>query len=330
MTRAKRVLGAALVALLSVGAAPRPDPAATFRALRAADLRLATIAYRLATANAPLCRHLAPTPGFVMHALGQYDPPLRDAARVTFGFETPVAVEAVVAGSAAARGGIVADDSLVAVDGQGFAGGPSGTVAGSGERDAAAALLARQPAGEPLRLDLLHGGRRRSVVVPASPGCRARFELVLGPKMTAQSDGDMVQIGVRFLERYDDAQVAAVVAHELAHVVLDHRARLEAAGVSKGVLAEIGRNGRLNRRAEDEADLLGAHLMRNAGYDGQAAVAFWRDHGEDVDGGLFRSRTHASSKARARAIQEELGRVPPNAPRPYLPPVLATRDRVFE
>lgn len=327
--RFARRCGAALLALLSVAAAPGPDAAATFAALRAADLRLATIGYRLTTANVPLCRKLAPTPGFVVHSLGQYDPGLRGAARAAFGFETPVAVEAVVAGSAAARAGVVADDSLVAVDGQAFANDPPGAVAGSGARDAAAALLARQPVGEPLRLELLHGGRRRVAIVPASPGCRARFELVLGPKMTAQSDGDIVQIGVRFLERYDDAQVAAVVAHELAHVVLDHRARLEAAGVSKGVLAEVGRNGRLNRRAEDEADLLSVHLMRNAGYDPQGAVVFWRDHGGDVDGGLFRSRTHGSSRARAKAIGEELGRVPADAPLPYVPPVLATRDEAF-
>ena len=327
LTRLRRLVP---IALVLGGASSAPDPAATFAALRAADLRLATIGYRLTTANVGLCRRLAPTPGIAIHALGQYDPGLRDAARRTFGFETPVAVETVIAGSAAARAGVIADDSLVAVDGEAFASVTPGPVAGSAERDAAAALLARQPTRAPLRLDLLHAGRRRTVIVPASPGCRARFELVLGPKMTASSDGELVQIGVRFLERYDDQQVAVVVAHELAHIVLDHRARLETAGVSKGLFAEVGRNGRLNRRAEDEADLLGAHLLGNAGYDPRAAVAFWRDHGGDVDGGLFRSRTHASSKARARAIGEELGRVPPNAPRPYLPPVLTTRDQPFD
>ena len=145
--------------------------------------------------------------------------------------------------------------------------------------------------------------------------------------MAASSDGHTVQIGVRFFERYTDEEVAAVVAHELAHTVLRHRVRLEAAGVKWGLLSEFGRNGRLFRRTETEADLLGAALMRNAGYDPAVAVSFWRDHGGDVDGGLFRSRTHASSKDRAAAIDAEAARIPKDAGRNWTPPLLATRDQ---
>ena len=105
-------------------------------------------------------------------------------------------------------------------------------------------------------------------------------------------DCDIVQIGVRFFERYDDADIAVVVAHELAHNILRHRARLDAAGISRGLFAEVGRNGRLIRRTEDEADLLGLHLLRNAGYDPASAPRFWRDHGGDVDGGLHGGGGH--------------------------------------
>ena len=84
------------------------------------------------------------------------------------------------------------------------------------------------------------------------------------------------------------------------------------------------------RLTEDQADLLGMHLMRNAGYDPQLAVRFWREHGGDVDGGLFRSRTHPSSKARAQAIADEIARIPAGAPIPYVPPILAERDRPLQ
>lgn len=313
---------------LLLAALPATD-AGFFPALRAVDARMAAIGYRLATANALLCDRLAPTPGIALHALGQYEPEMRSGARTAFGFAAPVALEAVVPGSAAARAGLAEDDALLAVNGARL-GDEMPAKADSAGRDAALEMIATAPADQPLRLEVLRSGRRIDVVVPASPGCRGTFEVLLVPKMEASSDGAVVQVGAPFFERYRDDEVAVVVAHELAHIVLRHAARLEAAGVKRGLLAEIGRNGRLFRRTEDEADLLGMHLLRNAGYDPEAAVRFWREHGGDVDGGLFRSRTHRSSKARAAAIEAEIARIPADAPRPYRPPVLATRDSPLE
>lgn len=300
-----------------------------FKALRDVDRRMATIAWRLTTANAPLCDSLAPAPGMAIHAVGQYDPATRAAAQAAFGFAAPVAVEAVAPGSAAARAGVAEDDGLVAINGEAVPASVSAAAA-SKDRDAALALLARQPAGAPLRLSLLRAGRRIQATVPASPGCRSSFEVLLGPKLEASSDGRIVQLGVRFFERYGDDEVAAVAAHELAHVILRHPARLDAAGVKRGLLSEIGRNGRLFRQTETEADLLSVHLLRNAGYDPRVAVRFWREHGGEVDGGLFRSRTHPSSRARAVALEAEIARIPAGAPKPYRPPILATRDSPLE
>lgn len=311
-----------------VGAAE--DPAATFAALREVDGRMAGIAYRLTTANAALCRQLAPTPGWALHGIGQYDPALRDAARKAFGFEAPIAVEAVVPGSPAAAAGVRSGDSIVSVDGKalGEAGADKGT--SSAGRDAAVETIAALPADRPLQALLLRDGHQRSVRIAASPGCRSAFEVLLGPGMKASADGRIVQIGVRFFERYSDDEIAVVVAHELSHNILRHAARLDAAGVKRGLLAEVGRNGRLFRLTEDQADALGMHLMRNAGYDPQVAVRFWREHGGDVDGGLFRSRTHPSSAARAKAIEAEIARIPAGAARPYVPPLVAEAERPLE
>lgn len=303
-----------------------PDKA-FMETLRAADLRLATIGHRLVIANAPLCDRLSPAPGLVLHAIDQYPAAEQPAARAAFGFSAPVAVEAVVAGGAAAKAGVRADDGVVAINGKPLA--PPAPIAEptAATRDGALAMLAAQPASRPVTLTLRTGDASRTATVAASPGCSTDFELVLGPKMTAEADGRKVRIGVRFLERYSDEEVAAVIAHELAHNVLHHRERLEAAGVSWGVLAEFGRNGRLFRRTEDEADQLSVALLRNAGYDPRRAARFWREHGGDVDGGFFRSRTHASSKARAAAIDAEAARIPANAGPVYRPPLLATRDQ---
>lgn len=323
------VLVAAATATPAAGIAA-DDTAATFDAVRAVDARMAGIAYRLTTANAALCRDLAPTPGWAIHALGQYDAPLRDQARRSFGFEAPIAVEAVVPGSPAAAAGVRANDGIVSVDGRTLDAPPPAKGSSSAGRDAAVDTIAALPADRPLELVLRRDGQTRTLRVAASPGCRSAFEVLLGPGMEASADGRIVQIGVRFFERYTDDEVAVVVAHELSHNILHHARRLDAAGVKRGLLAEVGRNGRLFRLTEDQADLLGMYLLRNAGYDPQIAVRFWRDHGGDVDGGLFRSRTHPSSSARARAIEAEIARIPAGAARPFVPPLIAEADRPLQ
>lgn len=326
-----RRLSTALALLVATApASARDDPAETFASLRAVDGQLAAIGYRLVTANRALCDDEAPAPGWALHALDQYDPALRSAAVAIAGFEAPVAVEAVVPGSPAALAGVAPGDSLVAVNGHDLPREPATPAADTRTRDAALDLISAQPDNAPMRVTLLRGGRTRTVVIASSPACRARFEVQLGSGMDASSDGTTVQIAVGYLARYTDAEVAAVTAHELAHIVLHHRARLTAAGVATGITAEFGRNGRLHRRAEDEADRLSVALLRNAGYDPQVAVRFWRQHGGDIDGGLFRSRTHPSSTARAKAIAAEAAAIPADAPRPWIPPVLATRARPFE
>ncbi|MFD1034578.1 PDZ domain-containing protein [Sphingomonas hankookensis] len=326
-------LATILSACLTIGAAPVPAPippadVATLEALRAADLRLGAIGYRLAIANAPLCTDLAPVTGMIVHAIDQYGVDEQAVARRAFGFATGVAVEAVVPGSAAARAGVQANDSIVSVDGRSV---PVATGGGHlATRDAFVALLDSLPADRPLRMVLRSAGVDRAVTIAASPGCRTLFELKVGPSLDAVADGRLVQISSQFLERFADPQLAVVVAHELSHNILCHHARLEAAKVSRGLFRELGRNGRIFRSTEDDADRLGVHLLRNAGWDPSLAVAFWKGPGARIDGGIFHSRTHSSAGKRAELIAAEIAALPPRAPIPYRPPVLTTRDRPLE
>ena len=308
--------------LLLAAATVGPD---YWRALREVDGRMAAIAWRLQTGNAALCRDLQPAPGFQIHAVDQYGD-AAPAARATFGFTTPVQVEAVAAGSPAARAGVAPDDGLAAINGVPLAAPTAATRGTTVTRDAASALLAAQPADKPLVLTLARDGKARTVTLAASPGCRSAFEVLLGPGMKAQSDGRIVQVGVRFFELLPDDKIAAIVAHELSHTILNHRARLEKAGAHWGILSELGRNGRLFRRTEDDADRLSVHLLRNAGYDPEAAVRFWRENGGAVDGGLFRGPSHGSAKARAAALAAEIKALPPANTPDTAPAVLATRD----
>ena len=296
-----------------------------FEAVRSVDARLAGIAQRLVTANAPICAERAPAPGILLHAVDQYEPAYRAGARAAFGFARPVAIEWVVPDGAAARAGVVANVALVAVARRRLDTAEAQATS-SAHRDAAQALMEAQPADAPLTLTVLDAGAERTLTLAPSPGCRSRFELVLGPGLIADADGLVVRIGVRFFARYSDGEVAAVVAHELAHNILRHRARLDAAGVSRGLLGEVGRGRRLIRETEDDADRLSIHLLRNASYDPQVAIRFWSTEAPKVDGGPFRSRTHAGGRSRAKAMAAELAATPAGAARSYAPPVLRTRN----
>ncbi|KQN27190.1 hypothetical protein ASF00_12625 [Sphingomonas sp. Leaf34] len=316
--------------LLLTAAAPAPEaapPPAFFEALRTADLRLATIAYRLTTANAALCDRVQPQIGMPIHALTQYGPAARGPAATAFGFESLIGVEAVVAGAPADRAGIRANDSLAAIGDVALPGLPAADAPeNAASRDIAEATIADATPSRPLRLTVLRQGRRQTIAVNPVTGCRSRFEILLGSGLDASADGSVVQIGERFFEGYTDAEIAVVVAHELAHNILRHRTRLDAVKINRGLLAELGRNGRLIRETEDQADLLGIYLLANAGYDPMSAPAFWRHKGGTVDGGLFRSRTHASSKARADTLDAVARTIAATPARPLIPPVVATRN----
>ncbi|WEK42261.1 MAG: M48 family metallopeptidase [Candidatus Sphingomonas colombiensis] len=318
-------VAAALLPIALTAAAPAGLSVDSLEALRAIDLRLGTIGYRLATANAALCDRQTPITGALLHAITQYDRASEAAARQAFGFAAPVAVEAVVADSPAARAGLQPNDGIAAVDGEVIA--ASATPSSVADRDAALAAIAR--GGMRVRFDVMRAGAERVVEVAALPGCAATFEVVLGPEMTAQSDGKVVQVGVRFFERYRDEDVAVIAAHELAHIVMKHRARLEAAGVKGGLFGELGRNARLSQRAEEEADRLSIHLLYNAGYDPTSAARFWRAHGGDIDGGLFRSRTHPATRVRAAAMEAEAATLVTGPPRPSIPALLGERDQAM-
>jgi predicted Zn-dependent protease len=161
--------------------------------------------------------------------------------------------------------------------------------------------------------------------VQTVPACRSRFELILGDGLEAGSDGRVVHLGEKFFDRFTDEEIAVIVAHELAHTVLRHRERLDVARVNRGLLREVGRNGRLFRQTERDADELGVHLLNNAGYDPFAAARFWRTHGGGLEGGFFRARTHPSSGARAAAAEATaLSLV--GSPRPSIPAILRTRE----
>jgi hypothetical protein len=298
------------------------DPLA---ALLRQDVRLATVAERMLGANAALCRETMPLSGIILHSKDQYR---ADIAGDSFA-NGAIAVAATVPGSAAAAT-LARGDGIAAI----------GTVRAStlhaeGKsplRDSAFAVLAAQPAPGVLALTIAHGGVESSVPLQVKAGCRALVEIRADSGLGARSDGRVIQVNYGLASAASDDELAVVFAHELGHLVLEHRRRLEAAGVEKGFFGEFGRNRRLNRAVEVEADRISVHLLANAGYDPAIAPAFWRTSlGRRSGGGLFRSAIYPSPEARAQLIEREVAEHLAARPRPSWPAhLLALRDTPFE
>lgn len=329
MSGAKMLFGG-IVACLVLLAAPmawsqQDEDAPLMERIRAADLQFAAIGYRLATANAALCDRLEPGTGIVLHTIDQYADAQREVARHSFGFETLVAVEAVIAGSPAEAAGIQPNDGLKAVDGRSLAGegavGPTTTA----RLIAAHSQIATLSADQPLKIETMRGGTSVQRSIAVVPACRTRFELYIANDYTGKADGEMVQVSVKFLENYGEDGLTAVMAHELAHNILHHRDRLDAQGVDYGLLSGFGGNVKYFRQTELEADILSVSLLANAGYDPRIAAAFWRKFGPKQDS-IFLDRSHPAWKNRVTTLERETAEVMQRSARPYYPPILSARD----
>ena len=319
-------LGWCIGAALAIGCgAPAPAADPVFPAIRTADTLLARIGYRLATANAPLCDRQEPGLGLVLHTPEQYSRDLRAAAVRYFRLDGPVGVEAVIAGSPAAQAGIRADDTLLGIGTARFAPADLEAEATTATAQRVAGQVAALSPDTPLDVHGRREGAPFTRTVRPVPACRSRFEVAIGAEWTAKADGEMVQIGSPFLETYPEDQLAAVVAHELAHNILRHRERLEAKGVDYGMLSGFGRNVRYFRQTELEADILSVSLLANAGYDPQVAVRFWQDFGPKRAGGILRSRSHPAWADRVATIRHAIAAL--GSERPHRPALIATRDQ---
>jgi hypothetical protein len=293
---------------------------AQWEALRLADLRAAVITFRLVTANVALCDKHMPATGMVLHSISQYDSAVRPELLAAFGFEAPLSVEAVVPSSPAERAGVRPNDGLKVIAGKAAELSGGSEKPSSASRDLIERAIAALPEQQAIDLELLRGGQSLRATIAPVPACRTRFELITGKHGTARSDGETIQLSASYLDRFDDPGLAVILAHELAHTVLDHRKRLAASrsGSSIGGASPA-------RRAEDEADLLSVHLLRNAGYDPAIAPKFLRGPGRIFGSGLFGDGSHGSARHRADAMAAEIARIPPDAPSVYAPTQLLMR-----
>lgn len=289
-------------------------------ALLAQDSRLAAVADHMVVANATLCHQTMPVTGFILQSRDQYPAPAPEAL-----FRNgDVALAAVVPGSPAAMAGLLPGDALVRIGSALVPARDPGSAAP--QRDAAFDLLSTMPTPG-TALTVRRDGVDQALTLAAPAGCRVMVELRVASGAGARSNGRVVQVDSGLALRVDDAGLAVVLAHELAHSVLEHRRRLERLGVAKGFFGEFGRNQQFNRQMEVEADRLSVHLLANAGWDPTIAPAFWRTAiGRRVGGGLLHSSTYPSAEGRAKVLEREIADYLPGGGPSWPAHLLARRD----
>ena len=300
-------------ALLLIGlevaayAAPNPPDAAAYRALVEQDLRLASVGYRLASANAPYCDRKERNPGWVIHDVAQY--PDQAVARAAFGFQTPIEIAAIVKDGPADRADAKAGDGFVSVNNAKLDW-PAMPVGKTGyERIAKFKQMLAEKLAEnaSLAVKLSRKGADVNLMLAAPLICVSEFQIDTADGLDAGADGQIVRITYSMM-RYasDDAELAAVVAHELSHNLLRHREKLNAKRVDRGLGRLFGKSRKAILATEIEADRLSVWLMRNAGYDPKAALTFWGRYGRQYGQGIFTEGTHLRWQKRVALMQAEI------------------------
>jgi len=305
--------GPAVRAQLPAAASSAPAPGSF---LRESDHRIASIVYRLGLAGRAFCPEPLPLTGLAFHHLAEYRPADRADAIARWDLDRGPGILSVAEGSPAARAGLAAGDVVVSVDGIPF---PSATAIAA-EADierwrprtvASEVLLEDRLRLGPARLEILRAGQPLAVTLGSIPGCPARGRLARSGQDNAFADGRYVIMTTGFLGFFrTDDELAVALAHELSHNILRHPQQLEAQGVPRsGIMRNIGRNARLVRATEVEADRLSVRLLAAAGYDLDAIIPFWRRLYRRPDAILQIISAHPGLRARERVIGEVLAEI---------------------
>jgi Peptidase family M48/PDZ domain len=287
----------------------------------AKDLRLASIAYRIATANADHCRTPDPLTGMLIHDQSSYDESVRPAIFRRYGLAAGFGVRALVAGSAADRAGIRPGDEIVRVDRVEmnlFRPDMVGRKASSHRTEAFEDFLAGKLRAGSATMTIQRHGAPISFQLMADPGCGGRTVVVPANDFNAWSDGRYVAVTSRLMNDVaDDSELAFVVAHEMSHNILQHSLQLRG---RSHLLAEFGIGSGRVKMTEVEADTLAVGLLMKAGYNLEAPARFLvrSEQKRPYDFAI----THPGLKRRLEIVNVEIAKLQ-SAPAPAAKAALA-------
>jgi predicted Zn-dependent protease len=135
-------------------------------------------------------------------------------------------------------------------------------------------------------------------------------ELAPGNAINANANGLVAQISGRLVNWVqNDDELALVIAHEIAHNLLDHQKKLSEKSALSGLATSLGLSGRAQRQMELEADRMGIIMAATAGYNYKIAPDFWAKLNSNNPLASFLATTHPTTRARrenAQRVVDEL------------------------
>jgi hypothetical protein len=283
------------------------DTQASLLALQRDDQRVADTAWRIASQNADSCPKLWASIGVSLQHVSQYEPAYRAAAQAAFGLDDSYpSILAVAEGSPASAAGLKPNDTLRAVNGADLADKSWGekSAASYDAVTAAMAALEALPEQRTAILSIEREGRRFEVSVTPQNVCRSRVELAPGNAVNANANGLVAQISGRLVNWVEsDDELALVIAHEMAHNLLDHPKRLNEKSALSGLATSLGLAGKAQRQMELAADRMGILMVARAGYDYKIAPGFWARLNSNSPLASFLATTHPTTRARRENAQ---------------------------
>ena len=258
---------------------------AALASLTAKQERLYRVAAPLLVNNAVLCKSNArPLLGFTAKNQYSYSADMMDAAKELLGLDDRLQVMSVLAGSGAARVGIQRGDILQSIQEQALPQGPNA------ESDAARQLAAVVRNATELQITVLRDGKPSRLQVPLTLACAYSIDLGNADFVNAYSDGRRILVTRGMLDYLQsDAELAALLAKEIAHNTLRHAQTLQIKGTVAAVIDKLlplkpdltglaGSAGIKTMPAamDIEADRLALYMLARAGYSPAMAITTWQ------------------------------------------------------
>ncbi|MES2127625.1 MAG: M48 family metallopeptidase [Pseudomonadota bacterium] len=247
--------------------------------------RLYRVAAPLLINNADLCKNQARNLlGFTAKNRYSYPGEFNEAAHVAFGMGDQLQVTGVLAGSGAARAGLLRGDALVAAEGKPL---PHGANASTLAGAVFGPLVASRTT---IEMTVERDGKPRQLPIPVTRACGFGVELGNADNINSYADGSRVMVtrGMLFFAQTDE-ELAIVLAKGFAHNMLGHAGAQRSVSTIGSVIDNlvsvhpdtsllIGSGGikAMPQEMDAAADTLSMYLLARAGYNIDGAGAFWK------------------------------------------------------
>jgi len=249
--------------------------------------RLDRVSAPLRLANAPLCPRVFRDPGFTSHTLQDYPERLQGVAEAVMGLKPDgIYVRSVRRDSPADEADIEIGDRVVRLNDQYVPGGRT-------MKQFYAALSRGAFGGVKTRMTLrTPQGQDYETSLRSDTACDYPASVFFSQDVNGHTNGDEVFITSALMQTVpDDVNLALIVAHEMAHAIAGH-------------IDETP-----SQALELEADRMALVLMDNAGYDIDAAIAYWAEAAHPHRDLQDNSNSHPSITARFENFQKERARI---------------------